>query len=143
MPLAVPFYPDQQWVVRRDSVIMPGKLRREPFTTWNTATDSVRSWGSAPAIFDRSMPAYSQGGEPSLAPYGGGWVAVFPADPALYVLDASGRPTSARTATFSSFTSTSSMRATAGNGNVLADTDAGRLAAGYGATAKLIEKLRL
>ena len=90
--LAVPFYPDQQWVVRGDSVIMPGKLRREPFTTWITSTDSVRSWGTAPAIYDRSMQAYSQGGEPSLAPHGGGWVALFPADPALYELDASGQP---------------------------------------------------
>ncbi len=92
VPLPVPFFPDQQWVIRGDTVIMPGKLRHDPFTTWIPSTDSIRHWGTAPAIFDRSITAYSQGGEPSLAPHGGGWVALYPADPALYVLGPTGQP---------------------------------------------------
>ena len=92
VPLRAPFYPDQQWLTRGDTVIMPGKLLRAPFTSWVTTTDSVWSWGVAPPIYARSQQAYSQGGEPSIAPYGDGWIGLFPADPDLYVLDRAGRP---------------------------------------------------
>jgi hypothetical protein len=88
--LTSPFFPDQQWVVRGDTVVMPGKLRAQPFTTWVTTTDSVRHWGAAPPIFHESITAYSQGGEPSLAPREDGWLALFPADPSLHVLDREG-----------------------------------------------------
>jgi hypothetical protein len=91
--LPTPFFPDQQWVVNADTVVMPGKLRAQPFTTWETTTDSVRHWGAAPPIFQTSITAYSQGGEPSLAPHEGGWLALFPADPSLYVLDRQGTVT--------------------------------------------------
>jgi hypothetical protein len=91
--LTTPFFPDQQWVVNADSVVMPGKLRAQPFTTWETTTDSVRHWGTAPPIFQESITAYSQGGEPSLAPHENGWLALFPADPSLYVLDREGTVT--------------------------------------------------
>lgn len=88
--LRAPFYPDQQWVVRGDTVVMPGKLDKQPFTTWITTTDSVWHWGSAPAIYGTSLAAYSQGGEPSIAPHDGGWLALFPADPSLYLLNREG-----------------------------------------------------
>ncbi len=88
--LRTPFYPTQQWVARGDTLILPGKLRRTPFTTWVTTTDSIAHWGTAPPIYERSLNAYSQGGEPSLAPHDDGWVALFPADPALRVLDRDG-----------------------------------------------------
>lgn len=91
--LATPFFPDQQWVVNADTVTMPGKLRAQPFTTWITTTDSLRHWGAAPPIFESSMAAYSQGGEPSIAPHETGWLALFPADPFLYVLTRDGTPT--------------------------------------------------
>ncbi len=88
--LQTPFYPTQQWVARGDTLILPGKLRRTPFTTWVTTTDSLAHWGTAPPIHERSLNAYSQGGEPSLAPHDDGWVALFPADAALHVLDGDG-----------------------------------------------------
>lgn len=88
--LQTPFHPDQQWVAQGDTLILPGKLRRTPFTTWVTSTDSISHWGTAPPIYERSLNAYSQGGEPSLAPHDDGWVALFPADPALHVLDGAG-----------------------------------------------------
>lgn len=91
--LQTPFYPDQQWVARGDTLILPGKLRRIPFTTWVTTTDSIAHWGTAPPIYVRSLNAYSQGGEPSLAPHDDGWVALFPADPALHLLDHAGETT--------------------------------------------------
>ncbi len=88
--LRTPFHPDQQWVARGDTLILPGKLRRTPFTTWVTSTDSISHWGTAPPIHERSLNAYSQGGEPSLAPHEEGWVALFPADPAVHLLDHGG-----------------------------------------------------
>jgi hypothetical protein len=91
--LTAPFFPDQQWVVNADTVTMPGKLRAQPFTTWITTTDGLRHWGTAPSIFESSMAAYSQGGEPSIAPHETGWLALFPADPFLYVLTRDGTPT--------------------------------------------------
>jgi hypothetical protein len=91
--LTTPFFPDQQWVVNADTITMPGKLRAQPFTTWITTTDSLRHWGTAPSILEWSMAAYSQGGEPSIAPHETGWLALFPADPFLYVLTRDGRPT--------------------------------------------------
>lgn len=90
--LSTPFFPDQQWVVMADTVIMPGKLRATPFTTWITTTDSIRHWGTAPPIFQTSLAAYSQGGEPALAPHDAGWLALFPTDPFLYVLNREGEP---------------------------------------------------
>jgi len=88
--LTAPFFPDQQWVVNADTIVMPGKLKKKPFTTWITTTDSLRHWGVAPAIYESSLTAYSQGGEPSIAPTDEGWLALFPADPSLYVLSRAG-----------------------------------------------------
>ena len=90
--LTTPFFPDQQWVISADTVVMPGKLRASPFATWISTTDSIRHWGVAPPIFAASIAAYSQGGEPSIAPYQHGWLALFPADPFLYVLGGDGAP---------------------------------------------------
>jgi hypothetical protein len=90
--ITTPFFPDQQWVVNADTVVMPGKLRAQPFTTWTTTTDSLQHWGVAPPIFGRSLAAYSQGGEPAIAPFDTGWLALFPADPFLYVLSKGGAP---------------------------------------------------
>jgi hypothetical protein len=90
--LTTPFYPDQQWVVSGDTVVMPGKLQRQPFTTWITTTDSIWHWGAAPPIYDSSLTAYSQGGEPSIAPHDSGWLALFPADPSLHLLSRHGTP---------------------------------------------------
>lgn len=88
--LSTPIFADQQWVVRGDTVVMPGKLKAKPFTTWVTTSDSIRHWGVAPPIFEASLTAYSQGGEPAIAPRDDGWLALFPADPELYVLDRAG-----------------------------------------------------
>lgn len=90
--LGLPFFPDQQWVVSGDTVVLPGKLRQQPFTTWITTTDSLHHWGEVPPIYTQSLAAYSQGGEPSLARHQSGWLALFPADPALRLLDHDGRP---------------------------------------------------
>ncbi len=86
VPLSKPFFPDQQWVFRGDTVTMPGKLSAAPFTSWDLASDSIWHWGAAPPIFSASTGAYSQGGEPSLAPWPTGWLALFPAEAALHVL---------------------------------------------------------
>jgi len=73
--LHTPFYPDQQWVARGDTLILPGKLRRIPFTTWVTTTDSIAHWGTAPPIHERSLTAYSQRGvnHPSHRTLTAGW----------------------------------------------------------------------
>ncbi len=90
VPLRTPFLPDQQWVVGADTVIMPGKLNNQPFTTWIATTDSIWHWGSAPAIYEASLTAYPQGGEPSIATRESGWLALFPSDPSLYLLNQAG-----------------------------------------------------
>ncbi len=85
-----PFFPDQQWRLRADTVVMPGKLSPTPFTSWVPATDSVWSWGDVPPVFHEVMAAYSQG-EPSIARRDEGWLALFPAEAPLYLLDRAGR----------------------------------------------------
>jgi hypothetical protein len=87
-----PFFPGQQWRWVGDTVVMPSKLSPTPFTSWVPASDSVWSWGTVPEIFTTSMQAYTQGGEPSLARYDAGWLAVYPGDGRLFVLDAQGEP---------------------------------------------------
>ena len=88
--LAPPFYPDQQWVFHGDTVTMPRKLSALPFTSWHLPSDSIWHWGAAPSIFTTSIGAYSQGGEPSLAPSSKGWLALFPAEAELHVLHRDG-----------------------------------------------------
>jgi 6-bladed beta-propeller len=85
-----PFFPDQQWRLLGDTVVMPGKLSPTPITSWVQATDSVWSWGEAPPALHEAMSAYSQG-EPSIARRDEGWLALFPAEAPLYLLDRSGR----------------------------------------------------
>ncbi|MEO8450227.1 MAG: hypothetical protein ABI647_10580 [Gemmatimonadota bacterium] len=88
-----PFFAVQQSRIVGDTVVMPGKLSDRPFTSWLPRSDSVWRWGEAPPIFAKSIQAYSQGGEPSIAPFEAGWVALYPADGSLYVLRHDGTPT--------------------------------------------------
>ena len=88
--LITPFFPGQQWRWYGDTVVMPTKLSPKPFVSWVPASDSLWAWGETPGIYSRSISAYSQGGEPSLARRNDGWLAVFPADGRLYYLEADG-----------------------------------------------------
>lgn len=85
-----PFFPTQQWRIVSDTVVFASKLSPTPFVSWAVPTDQFRSWGAAPSMFAKSLAAYSQGGEPSLAPHARGWVALLPADPALSLFDSAG-----------------------------------------------------
>jgi hypothetical protein len=90
VPMPFRFFAGQQWRIRGDTVFMPVTLDAQPFVRWAVATDAIQRFGSAPTLIDQSTVAYSRGGEPSLAPYKDGWLALMPADDRLYVLDASG-----------------------------------------------------
>ncbi|NOT08980.1 MAG: hypothetical protein HOP28_12345 [Gemmatimonadales bacterium] len=91
-PMNPVFFPGSQWVLAGNRVVFGTKLSPEPFTSWFPDTDSLRRWGAAPPIFSRSLTAYSQGGEPSLAPYEDGWIALFPGDGALHRVGQDGAP---------------------------------------------------
>jgi hypothetical protein len=88
--LTSPIFADQQWVPVGDTIVMPAKLAKQAFTSWVTTTDSIWKWGTAPAIIDSSIRAYSQGGEPSVAEHRDGWLALFPADSSLHLLNRDG-----------------------------------------------------
>lgn len=85
-----PTFAGQQWRWQGDTVVMPGKLSATPFTSWVPATDSTWSWGTVPPIYEKSITAYSQGGEPSIVRRGRGWLAVYPADGRLFELAGDG-----------------------------------------------------
>lgn len=89
--VAEPFNAGLGWAVVGDTLVIPTYMSTGPFRRWAIGSETVRTWGAPPpSSREGGSRAYMVGGIPSAAPFAGAVVALYPADSALVVHDASG-----------------------------------------------------